>query len=203
MPTGYHVDRSNTLEPGDTLVLENEPQINPEKIVLPQPSEENAIQSYYPEGLSRHGARYVYMQLARNNNIKFEDNTTPMLGIYQIEDLETEEQEVANKKPTNAIYEWVFEFVRRSEFPDHPSRFQSFFGVETEQEATAFQSDFDPDAQIVEVEYSVGVKADMDLLSCQSFADGLHQATTYWNGEPGSDDPTWEILMQPPVEVIG
>lgn len=205
MPVGYHVDRSNQLEVGDTLDLQYEPFVNPEDRVVPDDIEADAINEKYPKGLSRHGSRYAFMKVGRNDTVpvQFQDETTPFIGVYELENPETGDRKPRNSDPTSAIYEWMFELVRRSEFPDRPSRFQSFFGCETEEEAAAFRSDFGPDAQIVEIEYDDGHRADMDLLSTESFAHGLHQASTYWRGESGSDDPIWELLMQPPVDVVG
>lgn len=203
MPVGYHVDRSNQLAVGDMLDLQDEPFINSEDRVVPDAIESDIVEEHYPEGLSRHGSLYAYMKLGRNDTVQFHDETIPFIGVFELENPETGICDTRNTDPTSAIYEWVFELVRRSEFPDRPSRFQSFFGFETEEDAGAFRSNFGPAAQILEIEYEGGYRADMDLLSTQSFAHGLHQALTYWQGDPGSDEPTWELLMRPPVEITG
>lgn len=199
MVVSYHVDRSNELEVGDILELEEDPFVNPVNKVVPDENEASAIEKTYPEGLSRHGNRYAYLTIGSNPSIDVEGDTVPCIGVWELENTETGMQVRRTREPTNAIYEWVFELVRKSKFPEQPSRFQSFFGFETRDAATSFQSG--TGAQIVEVEHEEGFTADMDLISCQSYADGLHQASQYWQGKRGSDDPTWEILMQPPVEV--
>lgn len=202
MPVGYHVDRSNSLEPDDTLELENELFINSdERVVVPQPMMET-LRERYPEGLSRHGTRFACVHLDSNDYVSFADDTMPLIGRYQFENNETGAHRQESREPFEPIIEWVFELVRSSEFPQRPSRFQSFFGFETRQEAAEFRNRYGSDTQVVEVEYGDGFTADMEALKCPSFADGLRHATTYWQGESSTTDPTWEILMQPPVEVI-
>jgi hypothetical protein len=200
MAVSYHVDRSNALEVGDILELEEDPLINTEDKVVTDEEEAAAIEETYPEGLSRHGNRYAYLEIGSNSSVQFEGDTEPFIGVYELENPETGTREHRTRDPTSAIYEWVFELVRKSKFSERPSRFQSFFGFETRGAAASFRSG--TGAQVIEVEYDEGFTADMDLISCQSYAHGLHQASQYWQGKPGSDDPTLEILMQPPVEVI-
>jgi len=171
MPIAYHVDRSNLLDHGDTLELEDEPVIDPDEKVVLSDEEQAALNERYPEGLSWHGARYACVSLGTNDSISFNYDTEPIIGVYQVENRETGECGHRNREPVSPLYEWVFELVRMADFPDRPSRFQSFFGFETREEAAAFQSG--TDAQIIEVEYDDGFTADMDLLSCQSYAHGL------------------------------
>lgn len=46
-------------------------------------------------------------------------------------------------------------------------------------------------------------KRDTDLVSGMYFAEGVGNAERYWRREAGSDTPTWEIVMGPPVEITG
>lgn len=43
----------------------------------------------------------------------------------------------------------------------------------------------------------------MNLVSGMYFAEGVANAKQYWRERAGSDTPTWEIVMEPPVEIIG
>lgn len=100
--------------------------------------------------------------------------------------------------------ELLFEYVRRAHFLDRPSRFTSYFGVESLPEAQTFNQRFaDGKAAIWEVEATSWFRGNMDLLtSTQSNLVYSYFAHLYWQGAPGPIQPFWENLLIPPVRVL-
>ena len=107
-------------------------------------------------------------------------------------------------KGVSATIELLFEYVRRSLFPSHPSRFQSFFAYSTLKDAEAFKNQYGkPNSLIWEVEADNEFKADMRLLTLKGSLLVLsYNAHRYWSGLPSGDEPCWEFLLVPPVIVI-
>lgn len=106
---------------------------------------------------------------------------------------------------TNYLNEWVFEFVRMTEFPERPSRFQSVFGTETVENAREFANQFwEDEVNIWKIECidSCSFRGDMSWLGTQSFPDGIWRSREYWNGNSIGPDPTWEIFGKLPVKVV-
>ncbi len=105
------------------------------------------------------------------------------------------------------IINLIFELVRKSEFPDRPSRFQSMFVWKSLDEAVSFkneQKDYHGSKMSI---YKVSAlnffEADMMLLrSGANLPDILNFACRYWSGEK-SQNPKMEILAGYPIEVIG
>jgi len=200
MPIAYHVDRSNLLSAGDELTLEEDLYINSTDRVVLSDSEKEALSNRYPDGLSRHGARYASVTVGSNDIASFTDDTKPLVGVREVENTNTGEKQQKTIDPVSANYEWMFEMIRLSDFPDRPSRFQSFFGFETLEAAQKFAQG--TSSQILKIEYQQGFRADMNLLSFSSFPNALQRGTKYWKGESGADDPNLEVLMQEPVTVL-
>jgi hypothetical protein len=103
----------------------------------------------------------------------------------------------------NDVIDLLFEYVRRSEFPDRPSRYQSVFGSPNLEAAKAFREEFgranDP---IWEIEADRHFVGDMRHLTLAGSALAIsYRAHRYWLGEP-SNDPLWEALVVPPVRVL-
>ncbi len=100
--------------------------------------------------------------------------------------------------------EILFEYVRRAHFPDKPSRFMSFFAVDTLSAATDFNNRYgEGRAAIWEVEAPEHFRANMALLeSNQTTLVYSYFAHLYWKGEAGPIEPFWEVLLVPPVKVI-
>jgi hypothetical protein len=109
------------------------------------------------------------------------------------------------------VAEWVLEFVRLIQFPEIPSRFQSVFAFETIESAERFLNessatipdDVDPVVWKVEAESKYGFKGDMNALPGEipQFEIGVAYADRYWSGDPGSENPLWEVYLEPPVRV--
>ena len=100
--------------------------------------------------------------------------------------------------------ELLFEYVRRAHFPERPSRFQSWFAVDSITDAKGFRNRFGQgQGAIWRVASETVWQADMNLLTA-------HQTTlvcswfahTYWRGEAGPGQTFWEFLLTPPVHVL-
>ena len=98
--------------------------------------------------------------------------------------------------------ELVVEYVRRACYPQYPSRFQSFFAVETIQQAQQFRQNYNAgNGSIwqIEVDTKQIFKADMNLLSIKSSILGTSFAAhEYWKVNM-SPAPFMEYLVQLPV----
>lgn len=105
---------------------------------------------------------------------------------------------------TDPNIEIFFEYVRRSSFPNKVSRYQSFFGSESIDDAIRFRTSHGtPLDRIWKVEADTFHRADMNLLTKQcSILVYSYFAHLYWMGKPGSANPIWEILMKPPIKII-
>lgn len=150
----------------------------------------------FPDGLTRHGVAYCF-------------------------DMSRDERGL----------EAFFEFVRRERYPSRPSRFSSFFACPSITEAKEFRSSMrNPGDAIFEVEGSSTFRADMNafhkiegeiphslhqmmnshLPICRdanhavSLAPDwfLERAEGYWKGIPVNANPNWEVLLEPPVEIL-
>jgi hypothetical protein len=136
----------------------------------------------YPEGISPHGQMYLFNQ---NLIIKY-PNGSP-----------------ANFVPADPIKEAIFELIRRSEFPDKPSRMQSMFAWQTMDEALNFIQNYgnNQNCRIFEIESDSGVVLDMGLLLLGGQVMGAYElARRYWSGEivPGHAS---EVLIPLPTRV--
>jgi len=101
----------------------------------------------------------------------------------------------------NALYEAFFELVRRDQFPEKPSRFQSLFCCEDLSTANQFIRDYaEYPVTIWEVEDAGDHRADWSLLSVGHFVHGLRNADRYWTGN-ASSHPDWEVLVELPTEL--
>lgn len=105
---------------------------------------------------------------------------------------------------TSPAIELLFEYVRRSIFPQKPSRYSSIFGIETIEDANLFNERYGQNkGTIWEIESKDWIRCNMNLLTftCSTLVCSYY-AHKYWNGEPGPIDAFWEILLIPPVKVL-
>lgn len=138
-------------------------------------AEQRAVGAQHPGGLSHHGRHYCAQDLAGG----------------AAEDL------------WDFACEAVFELSRAARFPDRPSRFRSFFGFRTRADADRFVDEFvDGEHTVWAVTAADAFAGDMGLVDATDYADGLRRADYYWRGETFRDDPLWELLLVPPVEVV-
>lgn len=203
--TFYHVDRQESLEIGSTLQLECPGRLVGNWYNSPRSDEHmECLEELYPEGLSRHGARYAHPRFL-NEELDFLNEgwmaTTGSVEVHNPNLGETDSKEIV---PYIVHYEQQFELLRMLEFQDKRSRFQSFFGFQTVQEAIEFHEKHrsEVEERIVEVECSDFEIRDMDLVSANYFGEIFSRGRKYWQGEAVSDSPTWEVVMEPPIEVV-
>ncbi len=99
--------------------------------------------------------------------------------------------------------ESTFELVRLWRFPDKPSRFISFYGCETFEEAQTFKQNYrGGNGFIFKVSAESYFKADMSLLMTgASVITNYFFEEKYWKGESGKN-PFWEVLMRGPVTIL-
>lgn len=151
------------------------------------------------EGLILGLTRYDDIQpneLQQHVDAMFPDGVTPHGERYFLKNTSTPHLASPN-------IELLFEYVRRAFYVTRPSRFQSFFGCEKEQQAVAFRQRFGkPDNAVWEVQAHEFLVADMNLLMTgTSILVYSYFAHKYWRGE-ASQDPFWEVLLVPPVTVV-
>lgn len=217
MPTFYHVDLFGELGVGDVLDLYWPPQLYPGEYALPPDesidtdTELERLRQEFPEGLSSHGARHALNSLVITDEPCVQGGVQlPLEGRYQAivasllraqsEDGEYEER---HYPPVPVYLETGIELLRQGHFENEQSRFQSYFGAETYDEAEHYRQEYQGgEGQIVAVECESFDIRDMDLLEVSSFTEILRDGRIYWEGEAGSENPTWEVLMYPPVNVV-
>jgi hypothetical protein len=134
------------------------------------------VNMMFPKGVSKHGELYFLRPSPAVGD--------PALGV-------------------SPAIELLFEYVRRSAFPERPSRFQSLFAFDSEQESVQSQAEFG-DGIVWQVEAEQSFRADMRLLSLgSSILVASWNAHEYWSGKRnGQVEPCWERLLVPPVKVI-
>lgn len=194
----FHIDRNNSLELGDELELDWSFRLGGEEAPQAQPENKQVLQDMYPEGLSRHGFQYASAMIAEDNNAHPPGKSKPIITA-----LPTSDPDLSHifSEPNSTRYEWLFELVRLSEFKSCQSRFQSVFGWQNKPEIEDLKPVQGQDPQLVKLSCDDYHKHDNSLLKFTSFSGGLENAKKYWKGYE-SPDPTWEILMEPPVEVV-
>lgn len=194
----FHIDRTNSLELGDELGLGWSFRLGSEKAPQVEPENKQILQEMYPEGLSRHGFRYASAMVGEDTNVNTPGESKPLVTALPVSDSNSPP---IFSEPNSARYEWLFELVRLAEFESCHSRFQAVFGWQNKSDIEDLSPVRDRDSQLVKLSCDSYDKRDMNLLEFRSFSSGIETARKYWRGDT-SPDPTWEILMQPPVEVV-
>lgn len=152
-----------------------------------QPELAGFLNQIYPEGLSKHGYNYLY------NPALFDDN---------------------HQRDKAFLIGLIFELVRRSDFPEKPSRYQSLFACREISEVKQFREllarergdDGIRIAPIYEVRNEKPVHlGDMRLLDSNGpILDIYRRAYLYWSGESlaytNGEEPFWEILIPLPAK---
>jgi hypothetical protein len=179
----FTVDRSAELKPGSDVVADGDFQrcrFFPVQDHFTREDLETFARELFPEGLTRHGKRYLLDECLVISNEKGPAPYVPHIPIIEL----------------------VSELVRRISFAHLPSRFQALFAWGTREEAIAFQRESGGGA-IYEVEADNYFKGDMKLLYLGGTGIGAWKfALRYWRGEAGPT-PRWEYLLVPPIRVIG
>ncbi|WP_424016319.1 hypothetical protein ACOZ4N_01460 (plasmid) [Halorientalis pallida] len=217
MDSFYHVDLFGELEVGDTLGLYWPPKVNSTEYVLPADDSMNPnhdvgiLKEEFPEGLSSHGARHALSALIGTREPPIEGGVElPLKDEYQglVSSLFRSESkgsdyEQIHHEPAPVLFETGVELVRQIDHEEEQSRFQSYFGGQTYEDVNQYRQQYQGgDGQIMKVECESYEIRDMDLVEATSFIEILRKGRKYWKGKAGSDDPTWEVLMEPPVEVV-
>jgi hypothetical protein len=140
-------------------------------------------QALFPEGLSPHGIHYLVEYCLATQRI-------------------TGHRATIEAVPHVPTVELTFELVRRLEFPDRPSRFQSWFGWQTLEEAKRFrESHGTPEARIFAIDSPGTFRADMSLLlHGGSNLGATILAARYWSGIAGPH-PAWEFVLPQPIRI--
>ena len=176
MATLYTVSRNVNFEEGAILSLKRFDTAVKDLSALTNYHEiEDYLSLNYPEGLSRHGFKYL---LEKNNHQDGPiDNDTAM--------------------------EMLFEMVRMLKFPQKNSRFNSFFGFESLEGAQDFRKKSGrPNDPIYKIECQHYFRMDMNWLKLgASPLKGLMFAQNYWKGV-ASEDPHWECLIKFPIQIV-
>jgi hypothetical protein len=185
--TYFHVDRSGALSKGQELTLHDPSTLPP----LPWDNLRDPLMKLlaelFPDGLTYQGLGYLYYQ-----HLLFPH---PGQGVSPGPEAEA---------MRSRIIELLFELVRRTEFPERPSRLESVFGWETEEDARQFVASRPDTGQAViwEVEGESVFRADMELLRLFTPLVSWWLARRYWSGEANLDmPPRWEHLLKPPVRL--
>lgn len=168
------------------------------------PDDYDFFERYYPDGLTAHGKNYLYNSPKRSMYAL--ENRSEFLEPNNILDLFASE-----RISDNWAKELVFELVRLEEEIDTFSRFESVFASRNRPELEQWMGFKQVDAEEGNI-YSVTAEEykirDMTLLDLSGqYSNGLNQAKDlidqarmYWSGEE-SDQPVYEALLKPPVQV--
>jgi hypothetical protein len=184
----FYVDRSGVLTEGQELTL-HDPRTLP-----PLPWENlrdplmELLAELFPDGLTYQGLGYLYYQ----NSVLLPNPGQTVLPGPELEGMRSR------------IIELLFELVRRAEFPERPSRLESVFGWETEEDARQFVASRQDTGQAViwKVEGDSVFRADMELTRLFTPLVSWWLARRYWSGEANPDmPPRWEHLLKPPVRL--
>lgn len=198
--TFYHIDRLGTLDIGDTIELNTSLELPTGDCVNLSPDDQEILSGEYPEGLSVHGIQYAPMRLG---SIDSEMSTPTGSKVVDVMTATRIDGKMPNPlSASNCICEFAFELMRRAEFEDCLSRFQSVFAFETKADAIEWaEAECEESVSIYEVTGSdSSVAYDMEWLETTTFPKTLDQARRYWNGDR-SDEPWLEVLLEPPVTV--
>ena len=117
----YHLDRKGTLSPGSVVTLR--PPNYSSLITAGIPIDPTFLPSLYPSGLSQHGQSYL-IDVGQHTRQQIPQTGEPLARL-------------------SSVLEMYWELVRRAEFPDKPSRFESLFAFKTPNEARALVAERD------------------------------------------------------------
>jgi hypothetical protein len=179
----YTVDRSGKAGVGLSFDLKkdfSQYQIWTVQNVYDEDDVKNRINQLFPDGLSEHGIRYLISQ----GLVIFENGTRNPLQITR----------------TTPMIEAIFELVRKSEFPNRPSRMQSMFAWCDLKDAHEFCSSINCTCAIYEVESNSAFIADRNFLYLGGSVIGAYElARKYWSGEKGSNCKLEAVISLPVV----
>lgn len=180
MATLYTLDRSRAFSTGMQINLQPPNYARLGTI----PFDQSFLPARFPQGLSKHGQRYLINWPVLTNAVFAVDDGTFESATYYVTTLEI-----------------VFELVRRLEFPNQLSRFQSMFACRTEADLRRFATQTGSQGTIYEIETDRFQVHDMALLRLgNAISHAWRNASNYWCGT-ASDTPLWECLIELPVNI--
>lgn len=177
--TGYHVDRSNSLQEGMVITLDK----NNFSIVY---EESLYFREVLKNGLSRHGMHFLY-----NQTLGFVDGRLDYSCI------------------NSSIMELHVELLRAARFPSIPSRYQSIFCLPSLNELANWPMLNDQNYPIYEIEYDSDICPTLDanflrggITNSQQFwpCTDLTYSEKYLSGIY-SDNPRLEVIVPLPIVV--
>jgi hypothetical protein len=180
----FSVDRRGCYEGVEALILhKNSPapgyKVGTETSVTPAATVEEIsahLVDLFPDGLSLHGWDYL---------TRHRSDTDVSTG----------------KVPQDTSVELVLEFIRRSKFPDHHSRLQSYFAFSDIGQARAFSQN-SGGKPIYRLSADRVLRLDWNWLRFgRQAAFNTYAASKYWSGA-ATASPNWEYLLAPPVRVL-
>ena len=156
--------------------------------------------AFFPDGLSQHGVNY----LSDKRYISHSPAT--------LEDIKE-----SNSQLSEQLIEYTFELVRRSLFPEKPSRLTPIFALKNIEDSKQWEGFDNPEYPVYEIESDSAIELDASFLkagltfgcclSTGSFEQGYEpipcweQAVMYWSGK-FSDNPKREVLIPLPAKVL-
>lgn len=190
----YHYDRSGALSPGQKVELSREHR----ELDIRAQGVAAVLSEMFPEGLSRHGRRYLNIFASRS-----------LVGAVDAESLKYALHEL----PSFQI-EWNLELVRRILYPELPSRCQSIFCLNSVEEFQNWPELTTGEGQLVEIlvpDNGKYVTLDSQMLRggyvvlddgalAGSAPMDYDFARRYWSGEL-SPAPRLEVVAKLPVVV--
>lgn len=187
----YHVDRSGNLRAGQVIALVKPEYAEPES---------KFITDLFPSGISKAGEAYLGELSPLSDVCNPQSAPSGSFIDLLISSTDTTLQR---------FRELEFEYVRRLYFPHMPSRFQSFFGAKTIEEAKNWCGFFDksrvqlypiwkfkvcgPFSEL-DITWRDWRKHDLQGIPLYSMAVSHSFAFNYWNGVP-HHEPRPELLI--------
>lgn len=179
----YAVDRSCRLRVADVLGWDTDYthcRFFPIAEHFSQPALEELVHEVFPAGLSAHGKRYLLDQCLV---VDGPGGPAPFV-------------------PNVPVVELILELVRRLEYPERLSRMEAIFAWESEAAAIEFKTRYcNGQGNIVVLEGKPAGRYDMQQLFLGGTTIGSWLfARRYWSAV-ASQEPQWEILLEPAVAV--
>lgn len=118
--------------------------------------------------------------------------------------------QASESQTSQVVNELIFEYERKLNFPNLPSRLQSFFAVRSIEDAKLWLELFGEakiweidtlDSKFVELDSKYLIGGDISAMSTFKPALSVNHARMYWSGRE-SENPRNEVLISPRVQII-
>lgn len=201
----YHIDRKNSLKVGDEINLTKidvRAENDEEKILL-----QSKLDKEFKNGVSSHGAYYYaggvpWFDSQEVFNLKEQLGQLNPNDQFRLKELLMKKEQLDHYLISSDI-ELIFELVRRVNYSECISRFESFFATDFDGMLSMYEtiSSNGSNVKIYEVECENYERHDMSLLKRGSNLQIDGSADLYWSGK-SSEKPLYEYLLKPPVRII-